>query len=320
MSPRDGAAGRADELLGDVVSPRLSDPRSGAGSRRGVSPCWCDRGACACSRAIPTSTPSCATKSGGRDGARAAWRAWRAGCARSISTAWCRRTARGGRRSSSPPPASRAASASARAAARSSTTSTYTATGRDTTSSGTSPWRRPSACCPSRLRCTCRCRRRPPSGPRRCSRRVRARSSASRPARCGAPSAGRRRDSRSGRRAGGRRRALCRAGGPDEVALAEEVRARSGGRDAVLAGRTTWRPSAAVVDRLALLVCNDSAPRHVACARGVPVVAIFCAPRSGSATARGVRCAMWSRPTSTAGRARPRRTALPRGTETAGVW
>jgi heptosyltransferase-2 len=33
----------------------------------------------------------------------------------------------------------------------------------------------------------------------------------------------------------------------------------------------------AVIDRAALLVGNDSAPMHVACARGVPVVAVFCA-------------------------------------------
>jgi heptosyltransferase-2 len=33
----------------------------------------------------------------------------------------------------------------------------------------------------------------------------------------------------------------------------------------------------AVIDRLALLVANDSASMHVACARRVPVVAVFCA-------------------------------------------
>ncbi len=66
-------------------------------------------------------------------------------------------------------------------------------------------------------------------------------------------------------------------GGPDEVSLAEEIRARSGGRALVLAGKTDVATLVAVVDRLALLVCNDSAPMHVACALGVPVVAVFCA-------------------------------------------
>ena len=66
-------------------------------------------------------------------------------------------------------------------------------------------------------------------------------------------------------------------GAPDEAALADEIRARSGGRVATLAGRTDLATLVAVIDRLALLVANDSAPMHIACARGVPVVAVFCA-------------------------------------------
>src|SRR5215470_8021364 len=66
-------------------------------------------------------------------------------------------------------------------------------------------------------------------------------------------------------------------GASDETALAEEVRARSGGRAIVLAGRTDLATLVAVIDRLALLVGNDSAPMHVACARGIPVVVVFCA-------------------------------------------
>lgn len=66
-------------------------------------------------------------------------------------------------------------------------------------------------------------------------------------------------------------------GGPDEVGLANEVAARSGARVTVLAGRTDIATLVAVVDRLALLIANDSAPMHVACARSVPVVAVFCA-------------------------------------------
>jgi len=66
-------------------------------------------------------------------------------------------------------------------------------------------------------------------------------------------------------------------GAPAEAALAEQIRARSGGGATVLAGRTDLATLVAVIDRLALLVANDSAPMHVACARGVPVVAVFCA-------------------------------------------
>src|SRR6266436_4312925 len=62
-----------------------------------------------------------------------------------------------------------------------------------------------------------------------------------------------------------------------EAALAEEIDRLAGGRATVLAGRTDLATLVAVVDRLALLVANDSAPMHIACARGVPVVAVFCA-------------------------------------------
>src|SRR5437762_1948337 len=66
-------------------------------------------------------------------------------------------------------------------------------------------------------------------------------------------------------------------GAPDELALAEEIDRLAGGRATVLAGRTDLATLVAVVDRLALLVANDSPPIHIACARGVPVVAVFCA-------------------------------------------
>ncbi len=66
-------------------------------------------------------------------------------------------------------------------------------------------------------------------------------------------------------------------GAPDELALAEEIDRLAGGRATVLAGRTDLATLVAVVDRLALLVANDSAPMHIACARGVPVVGVFCA-------------------------------------------
>jgi heptosyltransferase-2 len=48
-----------------------------------------------------------------------------------------------------------------------------------------------------------------------------------------------------------------------------------------LAGRTDLATLVAVIARLDLLVGNDSAPMHVAAARGVPVVAVFCATTPG---------------------------------------
>jgi heptosyltransferase-2 len=66
-------------------------------------------------------------------------------------------------------------------------------------------------------------------------------------------------------------------GGPAERALGEEVHRRSGGRTVMLCGRTDLATLVALIDRLGVLIANDSAPMHVACARGVPVVAVFCA-------------------------------------------
>jgi heptosyltransferase-2 len=66
-------------------------------------------------------------------------------------------------------------------------------------------------------------------------------------------------------------------GAPEERPLAEEIRTRSRGAATVLAGATDTALLVAVIDRLALLVGNDSAPAHVAAARGVPLVAVFCA-------------------------------------------
>jgi heptosyltransferase-2 len=66
-------------------------------------------------------------------------------------------------------------------------------------------------------------------------------------------------------------------GGPDDVAVAARGAALAAGGVTSLAGRTDLATSIAVIDRAAVLVGNDSAPMHVACARGVPVVAVFCA-------------------------------------------
>lgn len=66
-------------------------------------------------------------------------------------------------------------------------------------------------------------------------------------------------------------------GGPADQAACDAVAQRAGEAVVNLAGRTTIETLVAVIDRLELLVANDSAPMHVACARNVPVVAIFCA-------------------------------------------
>src|SRR5579883_283004 len=64
-------------------------------------------------------------------------------------------------------------------------------------------------------------------------------------------------------------------GAAEDRARAEAIRAQSGGRAVVLAGRTDVAGLVALIDRLSLLIGNDSAPMHVASARGVPVVAVF---------------------------------------------
>ncbi len=59
--------------------------------------------------------------------------------------------------------------------------------------------------------------------------------------------------------------------------VCEEVARASGCRAAMLAGQTDLATLVAVIDRCAVLVCNDSAPMHIAGARNIPAVAIFCA-------------------------------------------
>lgn len=43
-----------------------------------------------------------------------------------------------------------------------------------------------------------------------------------------------------------------------------------------LAGTTTLRESAAVLERAAVLLSNDSAPMHLGVVAGIPVVAVYC--------------------------------------------
>jgi heptosyltransferase-2 len=66
-------------------------------------------------------------------------------------------------------------------------------------------------------------------------------------------------------------------GAADDQARAHRIAAAAGVPVTDLTGRTDLATFVAVVDRLGVLVANDSAPMHVAVARGVPVVAVFCA-------------------------------------------
>ena len=66
-------------------------------------------------------------------------------------------------------------------------------------------------------------------------------------------------------------------GAPADAAIAETIVAAAGVPVVNLAGHTDMATLVAVIDRLDLLIGNDSAPMHVAAARDVPVVAVFCA-------------------------------------------
>jgi ADP-heptose:LPS heptosyltransferase len=62
--------------------------------------------------------------------------------------------------------------------------------------------------------------------------------------------------------------------GPGERDAVEAIRARMKGRS-LLAPATGWQELGALLERSALLVCNDSGPKHVAVALGTPTVTIF---------------------------------------------
>ena len=66
-------------------------------------------------------------------------------------------------------------------------------------------------------------------------------------------------------------------GGADDAAMVEDVRRQSGGGAINLVRRIGLRELAAAIDRCHVFVTNDSGPMHVAVARRIPTVAIFCA-------------------------------------------
>jgi heptosyltransferase II len=77
-------------------------------------------------------------------------------------------------------------------------------------------------------------------------------------------------------------------GGPDDQQLCAEIQevakslAGAGQSESTadrvldLSGKTTLRESAAVLERCAVMVSNDSAPMHLGVSAGIPVVAVFC--------------------------------------------
>jgi heptosyltransferase II len=64
-------------------------------------------------------------------------------------------------------------------------------------------------------------------------------------------------------------------GGVDDRPLAEAIAAAAPGRAVSAAGELNLRASAALIQRAAALVTNDSAPLHLATAVGTPIVALF---------------------------------------------
>lgn len=66
-------------------------------------------------------------------------------------------------------------------------------------------------------------------------------------------------------------------GGPEDAEIVAEIHRLSGDRCVSLVGKISLRELPAALSRCDLLITNDSGPMHVAVARGVPVVAVFCA-------------------------------------------
>jgi len=66
-------------------------------------------------------------------------------------------------------------------------------------------------------------------------------------------------------------------GAQGDTERAATIGVRSGTDVLDLTGRTSLAVVTAVIDRACLLIGNDSAPMHIARARGVPVIAVFCA-------------------------------------------
>lgn len=69
--------------------------------------------------------------------------------------------------------------------------------------------------------------------------------------------------------------AVVAVGGPDDAGLGAAIADAAPGRAVNAAGALSLRESAALIERAAVLVTNDSAPLHLATGVGTPVVALF---------------------------------------------
>lgn len=66
-------------------------------------------------------------------------------------------------------------------------------------------------------------------------------------------------------------------GGPEDVDVVERIQRLSGQLGVSLVGKIDLRELVSAIGRCDLFITNDSGPMHIAVARGIPVVAIFCA-------------------------------------------
>ncbi len=66
-------------------------------------------------------------------------------------------------------------------------------------------------------------------------------------------------------------------GGPEDRKIADRIQELAGHVGLDLVGRTSLGELPCALERCDLFITNDSAPMHMAVARGIPVVALFCA-------------------------------------------
>jgi len=64
-------------------------------------------------------------------------------------------------------------------------------------------------------------------------------------------------------------------GSKEDIPLAEKISSLVSGKPLVAAGKTSLKTLSALLERVDLLVTNDSGPMHIAAALGTPVVALF---------------------------------------------